>query len=421
MLCATLKLLVETPEQPFIPPASLEYIQPFLKIVGYQGLVDKVSAFFTKNLAQPWQTMFKQKKNVIQYPRFTKLIIADIMAIYESIHKRLEEDYHLIKDDTPLVNVYTTGKVNDYVEKYEGVEVLMIQPELVESTQRTNRTPRATSTPNPIDVVQKKKGKRAARETSSPIPSLKVRIRHQKPSTAIPPPSDDRERDEIHEATLRSLPIHKTAKIAEEQENVAIVEKKILEEDVEKIVEEPRSHKDKPKNINDDVDDEMKDDKDDDDDDDDHDDHALIRNRRTGSLEIRNKKMQTTIPSPPRSLKKDLSSNKAIDQELTVSVTPTPIPATSSQRLSKPISRRYTHIPRALKRICRRQGFMIQQMEKKYVTNRDFQGIKEKVDEVLHDIVTKISSNATNNLIDDNLPRIVANVVKKERKLHKLL
>ncbi|GKD91617.1 hypothetical protein Tco_1367124, partial [Tanacetum coccineum] len=42
-------------------------------------------------------------------------------------------------------------------------------------------------------------------------------------------------------------------------------------------------------------------------------------------------------------------------------------------------------------------------------------GIKEKVDEVLHDIVLKIASNATNDLIEDNLPRIVANAVKKER------
>ncbi|GJX42135.1 hypothetical protein Tco_0257125 [Tanacetum coccineum] len=110
-------------------------------IVGYQGLVDKVSAFYTKNLAQPWQTMFKvfnryptsrtsthdqtkinilqifhvvvnklhvnhvsllwwdfihcvqQKKNVIQYPRFTKLIIADIMEKFELVPKRLEKDY----------------------------------------------------------------------------------------------------------------------------------------------------------------------------------------------------------------------------------------------------------------------------------------------------------------------------------------
>ncbi|GJZ48030.1 hypothetical protein Tco_0601862 [Tanacetum coccineum] len=48
-----LVLPVETPKQPFILPTSLEYIQPFLKIVGYQGLVDKVIAFYTKNLAQP--------------------------------------------------------------------------------------------------------------------------------------------------------------------------------------------------------------------------------------------------------------------------------------------------------------------------------------------------------------------------------
>nr|GFA89068.1 hypothetical protein [Tanacetum cinerariifolium] len=62
-----------------------------------------------------------------------------------------------------------------------------------------------------------------------------------------------------------------------------------------------------------------KDDKKDDDDDnyDDHDDHALIKNRVSGSLEIRTEKMQTPIPSPPRSPRKYLSSDKAIDQELT--------------------------------------------------------------------------------------------------------
>nr|GEX82922.1 hypothetical protein [Tanacetum cinerariifolium] len=42
MFRATLKLPVKTPKQPFIPPATLEYIQPFLNIIGYQGLVDKV-------------------------------------------------------------------------------------------------------------------------------------------------------------------------------------------------------------------------------------------------------------------------------------------------------------------------------------------------------------------------------------------
>ncbi|GKB45462.1 hypothetical protein Tco_0896215 [Tanacetum coccineum] len=166
MFRASLKLPVESPKQPFIPPAR-----------GYQGPIKKVSAFFTKNLAQPWQTMFKvfnrcltsrltghnqtkinvmqifhdvinrvhvdyasllwwdflhcvmQKKNVIQYPHFTKLIIADLMEKCESDSKRLEEDYHTIKDDSIETQAY-----EDYEAKYGGVKVPTIQPEPVEST-----------------------------------------------------------------------------------------------------------------------------------------------------------------------------------------------------------------------------------------------------------------------------------------------
>nr|GFB13010.1 hypothetical protein [Tanacetum cinerariifolium] len=92
MIRATLKLLVETPKQQLIPPANFVYIQPFLKILGYQGSLNK-------------------KKNVIQYPHFTKLIIASLIHMYEPILKRLEEDYHIIKDDASLVNVYTTWEV----------------------------------------------------------------------------------------------------------------------------------------------------------------------------------------------------------------------------------------------------------------------------------------------------------------------
>ncbi|GJV15641.1 hypothetical protein Tco_1360964 [Tanacetum coccineum] len=35
MFHATLKLPMKTPEQPFIPPPNFDYIQPFLKILGY--------------------------------------------------------------------------------------------------------------------------------------------------------------------------------------------------------------------------------------------------------------------------------------------------------------------------------------------------------------------------------------------------
>ncbi|GKC31583.1 hypothetical protein Tco_1038877 [Tanacetum coccineum] len=120
---------METPKNPFVAPVNIEIIEAFMSMVGYQGIVDKASAFYIKNLAQPWQTMFKvfnrclttrtsghdqtkinilqmfhvvinqtnvdyvallwwdfmnnvnQKKEAIQYPHFIKIIIDD----YEEI------------------------------------------------------------------------------------------------------------------------------------------------------------------------------------------------------------------------------------------------------------------------------------------------------------------------------------------------
>ncbi|GJX38711.1 hypothetical protein Tco_0252014 [Tanacetum coccineum] len=53
----TLHLPVETPENPFVAPANIHTTEAFMNRVGYQGVVDKFSAFYTKNLAQPWQTV----------------------------------------------------------------------------------------------------------------------------------------------------------------------------------------------------------------------------------------------------------------------------------------------------------------------------------------------------------------------------
>ncbi|GJS05905.1 hypothetical protein Tco_0362701 [Tanacetum coccineum] len=84
-----LKLPVETPDNPFITPVNIKIIESFIQRVGYQGVVDKVSVFYTKFLAQPWQTIRR----------------------LSSSPQRLDEDYHSIKDDIPLVSVYTKGNV----------------------------------------------------------------------------------------------------------------------------------------------------------------------------------------------------------------------------------------------------------------------------------------------------------------------
>nr|GEY46480.1 retrovirus-related Pol polyprotein from transposon TNT 1-94 [Tanacetum cinerariifolium] len=283
-------------------------------IVGYQEVVDKVSAFYTKFLAQPWQTMFKK---------------------FDFIPPRHEEDYHSIKDDIPLVSVYTTRNVivrgmlildkfitndiratKEYMKVFVGVYVPTIQPQPVVSTQGTHMT-----TPSALRK------------------SLKVTIKQKKPSTtSILPPSDARERDEIAEATLLSLTLYKTAIAVKAQENVAKVQEKLEEEEISNMVEKRRSHKEHPKNIDDDDetvvekkddkkdddkanDDEKKDD-DEDKDNDGHTDHTFVGSQETGSMETRKEKMQTPITSPTRSLRKNLSSDKTLSQELTATVSP---------------------------------------------------------------------------------------------------
>ncbi|GKC29122.1 hypothetical protein Tco_1036416 [Tanacetum coccineum] len=187
----TLKLPVETPENPFVAPVNIETIEAFMNRVGYQGVIDKVSAFYTKNLAQQWKTMFKvfnrclttrtsghnqTKINILQMFHvvinqtnvdYVALLWWDFM---NKIPQRIEEDYHSIKDDIPLVSVYTTGDVHmqgmlildeflteeiratDDFKEYEmvfmNVDVSMNQPQPVVSTQVTHRsTPSAHKTP----------------------------------------------------------------------------------------------------------------------------------------------------------------------------------------------------------------------------------------------------------------------------------
>nr|GEU29686.1 hypothetical protein [Tanacetum cinerariifolium] len=297
----TLKLPVETLNNPFIEPVDLKFIQRFLKIVGYEGIVGKVSAFYTKNLAQPWQKMIKvfnrrlttrtlghnqtkinilqifhvvinrvyvdyagllwwdflhcvqMKKDVIQYPHFTKLIMANIMNKFPSISQILEENYHSIKDDILLV------KYKEYEKVFVRIDVLTIQPQTVESNQGMNRTPRATRTPTFTTKVTQFKRKSKA--------------------------------------------------VVGELRKSEVVDDGDVNDNVDK------------EKKNDDVE-EKKDNKNDDNDD--HVGHTLIRGEMSGSLETRNEQTQTPIPSPSRSPRTDLSSDKTLSEELTANVSPTP-------------------------------------------------------------------------------------------------
>ncbi|GKC62562.1 hypothetical protein Tco_1095160 [Tanacetum coccineum] len=275
------KLLVETPDNPFITPVTIRTIESFMQTVGYQGVVNK-------------------KKNVIQYPRFIKLIIADLMEKYPSIPRRHDKDYHLTRmilrcNERCLSGFRCSMNHHKPVVSTQGTH---------RSTHRAHRIPTLTAASS-----QGKKRKQRAKETSSPRKPLKVTIRQKKQSTpSIPPPGDDRERDEIAESTILSLTLHKTTLATEAQENIAKVQEKLDEEEIKRMVEgeeDKESYESEFADsiLNDDNDDEKDEDEVNDDDvekmddaakendNDDHTDHTLVGTQATSSMETRNEQM----------------------------------------------------------------------------------------------------------------------------------
>nr|GEY95451.1 hypothetical protein [Tanacetum cinerariifolium] len=170
----TLKLPVETLDNLFIEPVDLKFIKRILKIVGYEGIVDKrlkekyhsikddiplVSVYTTRNVTFRGMLILGE------------FLTDDIHATeeYKEYKKRLKEKYHSIKDDIPLVSVYTTRNVTfrgmlilgefltddihateeykEYKKVFVRVDVPMMHLQPVESTQRTIRTPSAYRIP----------------------------------------------------------------------------------------------------------------------------------------------------------------------------------------------------------------------------------------------------------------------------------
>ncbi|GJT55870.1 hypothetical protein Tco_0990924 [Tanacetum coccineum] len=337
---------------------------------------------------------------------------------YPSIPHRLDEDYHSIKDDILLVSVYSTGNVlfrgmlildafltdeiratDDYKE-YEtvfvGVEVSLIQPQPVVSTQGTHRTTPIAHRKPTITAAspQGKKRKQSDGETISPRKSLKVTIRLKKQSTTlIPSPGDDRERDEMAEATLLSLTLYKTTLATKAQENIAKVQEKLKEKEIEKMVEgeeDKESHAselaDSMFNDDDDSDDDV--DKTDDvaeeKDNDDHIDHILVRTHAT---------------------------------ELTVNGSPTA--ATTSKSKSKRgfISNKTKILPGSIAGMCRRRGQICNHIKIKFVTHEFFMG---KIREVLNhynSVVPEMTFAKTNEMIKEEMPRRVYLAVNKDREI----
>lgn len=264
-----------------------------------------------------------------------------------------------------------------YEADYAKIAVSLTQPQPVRFTQEMHRTPSATRTPK-TKRESKKKKKHDSDEPSQSKKTLKLKLitRNVEPITRVPSAAEV-EKAQMTEAQELSLAIHKSAEEHEAQVNVQKGKKALLHEKVEQLVEgtadddvefanslilsqeapgtriEPVSHKERP---------EEKESAETDNDD--HDDHALIRERKNCSSETRKEQKQTTIPTPTRSTRDDLSSDKTFIDELMESDVPMPDKPSSS----KPSFENAKHFHRVLSKVTKRRNNVIKTLKKHFIS-----------------------------------------------------
>nr|GEX16827.1 hypothetical protein [Tanacetum cinerariifolium]GEX16828.1 hypothetical protein [Tanacetum cinerariifolium]GEX16829.1 hypothetical protein [Tanacetum cinerariifolium]GEX16830.1 hypothetical protein [Tanacetum cinerariifolium] len=354
---------------PFVALVNIEIIESYMHMVGYQGVVDK------------------------KYP---------------SISQRHDEDYLSIKDDILLVSVYSTENV-----LFRGMRILdaFLTNDMRATNDYKKTTPRAHKTPTLTAVSpQGKKRKQSAREISSPRKSLKVTIKQKPKTTSIPPPSDDKESEEDEESYASTFA------------NFMLNDDDDVDSDT-KIV--PRSHKENLEVVDDDDDVNVIKKKDDEKNDEDVEKTDVVAkekyNDATGSMETRNEQMQTPIPTPNRSLMKDLSFDKIITEELTATVSPTT--ATTSKDSSKSKSKKgFTYnktkiLPASIAGMCRQRGQIITHIKTKFATHKFFMGKIREVLDHCNNVVPALTFVKTNEMIKEEMPRLVALIVQKDREI----
>ncbi|GKB16887.1 hypothetical protein Tco_0850810 [Tanacetum coccineum] len=205
-------------------------------------------------------------------------------------------------------------------------------------------------------------------------------------------------RDEVAEATILSLTLHKIALAAEAQENIAKVQEKLDEEEIEKMVEgdedeesyaseftdsmindyiddsgtriEPGSHKEHSENVNDDdeaIEKEMKDDE---------------IEKEEKNEDVKKTREVVKEKDNDEDVSHNLSSNKTISEELTTTVSPTT--ATTSKDSSLP----------------KRKKSMIQE-----------------VLDHCNNIIPELTFAKTNEMINKDMPCLVNLAVNKDREV----
>ncbi|GJT99669.1 hypothetical protein Tco_1110008 [Tanacetum coccineum] len=331
-----------------------------------------------------------QKKESIQYPCFIKLIIADLMKKFPRIPQRIDEDYHSIKDDIPLVSVYTTRNV-------------LVRGMLISNAFMTEEIHATDDFKEYKTVfVGGKKRKQIVRKSSSPRKSLKITIRKKKQSTTlIPPPVQEK----LDEGEIENM----VQGEENEESHASVFADSLINDDFDdfgtKI--ESGSHKEHPENVtNDDeeIEKEMKD-------------KEIEKEKNIDMKE----KMQTPIPSPTRSPRKVSSFDKTVSEELTATGTTKNCYYNQCISTSKR-KKRHSYKTKIFRKMIAGHvqtpwSNSFSYIKTKFVTHEFFMG---KIREVLNhcnNAVPEMMFAKTNEMIKEEIPHLVNLAVNKDREV----
>ncbi|GJU57281.1 hypothetical protein Tco_1235047 [Tanacetum coccineum] len=141
----------------------------------------------------------------------------------------------------------------------------------------------------------------------------------------------------------------------------------------------------------------------------------------SGSMEFSNEKMQTLIPTPTRSQRKDLSSDKTIFEELTTTVSPTTATtckdSSTSKRKKRPISYKIKILPGSIAGMYRRRGQICSHIKNKFITYEFFMSKIREVLDYCNNVVLEMTFAKTNEMIKEEIPCLVNLAVNKDREV----
>ncbi|GJX72237.1 hypothetical protein Tco_0309408 [Tanacetum coccineum] len=157
LLCDALRITPKVSDHPFTQPPLEEEIIAFIIQLRYSGSLTKGRLQEDFKFQIESKKISKQKKELLPFPRFTKLIIKHILSQNNHISKRIQSYHHVIKIDASLRNLKFTNKGARDPVFGMPIPVVMLSEEIKAYEDYLNYLAKSTGT-QPIKFKGKGKG-----------------------------------------------------------------------------------------------------------------------------------------------------------------------------------------------------------------------------------------------------------------------